>query len=180
MRPYLPLVRHLGTHTHAEGVHTACPELRTAERTHHHGLLLHHHGLKRSYARPPTARRPRSGASAYREGVPVGCGFLVKRFPILRSLRRRNLRNRRRREALALHGSRSLKSGLELSNGSEPGHRLAFISKCKFEDRFVGFDGRSLNASKCLDTPSKPTSARRPPEPTKRSGRGHPSVRVDP
>ena len=44
----------------------------------------------------------------------------------------------------------------------------------------MGFDGGSLNASKCPEMPSKPTSARRPPEPMKRSRRGHPPTRLDP
>ena len=43
----------------------------------------------------------------------------------------------------------------------------------------MGFDGRSLNASKCPETSSKPTSARLPPDPMKRSRRGHPSTRLD-
>lgn len=74
----------------------------------------------------------------------------------------------------------TLRQDSELIGGSEPGHRLAFTSKWNFEDRFVGFDGRSLNASKRPETPSKPTSARIPPEPTKRSGRDYPSMRLDP
>ena len=44
----------------------------------------------------------------------------------------------------------------------------------------MGFDGRSLDASKCPETPSEPTSARRPPHPMKRSRRAYPSMRLDP
>ena len=58
---------------------------------------------------------------------------------------------------------------------------LTFISKQNyFEDRYVGFDGVSLNASKRPETPFKPTSVLRPPEPTKRSCRCHPSMTLDP
>ena len=43
----------------------------------------------------------------------------------------------------------------------------------------MGSDGEALNASKRSAMPSEPTSACIPPEPIKRSRRGHPSMRLD-
>ena len=86
----------------------------------------------------------------------------------------------RRRETLARHVRQTLRQDSELIGGAEPGHRLAFTSKWNFKDRFRGFDGGSLDASKRPETPLEPTFARIPPDPLQRSGRDYPSMRLDP
>ena len=65
--------------------------------------------------------------------------------------------------------------GPELSIAAESERGLSFTSKMLFEDRIVGFRGRSPNVAKRLRKPSKRTCARSAPDPTMRSEEDPPS-----